>query len=319
VDKVYTTMAVADKLDTALQEFLDYGRTKNLSPHTIGYYRDRLRLFFGYCRDTQHINEPNLVTVVSARGFITYAMDKGYSIKTINHTMTAVKALYNYLMDEGTIPISPVARIKPLKTEHKMIHAFGDKDIEDMLRQCNRKTFVGLRDYTILLTLIDTGLRVSELCGLEAGDIDWSSGFMRVLGKGSKERQVPFGMTLRRALRDYVNRKGHVGGDHRLFVNQFAQPLDRRLVRLILVKLGQKAGVTGVRVSPHTCRHTFAKNWILNGGDPFSLQRILGHTTQEMVSQYVNLATEDIRVQHSKFSPGDRLAQATTGRRVILR
>ena len=188
-----------------------------------------------------------------------------------------------------------------------------------MLRQCNRKTFIGLRDYTILLTLIDTGLRVSELCGLGVCDIDWSSGFMRVLGKGSKERLVPFGTTLRRALHEYIGRKGQFGGDHYLFVNQFAQRLDRRVVRLILLKLGEKAGVKGVRISPHTCRHTFAKNWILNGGDPFSLQRILGHTTQQMVSHYVNLAANDIRVQHSKFSPADRLAKPTIGRRIVLR
>lgn len=308
-----------DDLDSALQEFLDYCRAKNLSPHTVGYYRDRLRPFFDLCRNRLGVADIGSVSSASVRAFITHAMDLGYSTSTINHTIRAARALFNYFVDEGRLEASPLARIRLLRMEKKIIETFSNDHIDRLLSECDRKTFIGLRDYAMILTMLDTGLRISELCGLKTTDIDWSSGFLRVLGKGSKERVVPFGTSVHKALRQYLERRGDINGESHVFLSHFAEPLDRRVVRVILRKLGEKAGMTGVRVSPHTLRHTFAKNWILNGGDPFSLQRILGHTTQQMVSQYVNLATEDIRAQHAKFSPGDRLAQATTGRRVMLR
>jgi integrase/recombinase XerD len=308
-----------DDLDSVLQEFLDYCRTKNLSPHTIGYYRDRLRQFLGFCLNRLGVTDINSVSSASVRAYLADAVDSDYPTATINHAIKAARAFFNYLVDEGRLQTSPLARTKLLRAERKIIQTFSTDHINRLLSECNRKTFVGLRDYAMMLTMLDTGLRVSELCGLKTADIDWSTDFLRVWGKGSKERFVPFGTSVRKALREYLARKGDINAEGNVFVSHFAEPLDRRVVRVILRKLGEKARLSGVRVSPHTLRHTFAKNWILNGGDPFSLQRMLGHTTQQMVSQYVNLAAEDIQLQHSKFSPADRLSQAATGRRVVLR
>lgn len=141
------------------------------------------------------------------------------------------------------------------------------------------------------------------------------------MGKGTKERMVPFGASIKQALKEYLKRRGDIENNNRLFLTHFAEPVNRHTLVRTLRKLGKKAGVKNVRVSPHTFRHTFAKNWILAGGDSFSLQKILGHTTQEMVSQYVNLATNDLRTQHSKFSPVDRLIVEPRNqkKRVILK
>ena len=309
----------ADDLDSTLREFLDCCRTKNLSPHTIGYYRDRLRQFFEFCRNQLGVTEINSVSAAEVRAFVTHGLDLGYSISTINHTLGAARTLFNYLVEEDRLSKSPLTRVKPLRAQKRLIQTFSDDQVDRMLAQCSRKTFIGLRNRAMILTLLDTGLRVSELCGLMTADIDWSSGFVSVFGKGSKQRLLPFGASVRKALHEYLERRGDIHGKHQVFLSQYAEPLGRRVVNVIVQRLGEKAGVSGVRVSPHTSRHTFAKNWILNGGDPFSLQRILGHTTQQMVAQYVNLAADDIRVQHSKFSPADRLAKAAAGRRVVLR
>ena len=104
-----------------------------------------------------------------------------------------------------------------------------------------------------------------------------------------------------------------------MFLNQYGEAMDRHSVRRVVVSLGKKAGISNVQVSPHTFRNTFAKNWIVNGGDPFSLQRILGHSTQQMVSHYVNLATGGLQLQHSRFSPVDRLNLCLEPRRIRLK
>ncbi|HEX2975729.1 MAG TPA: tyrosine-type recombinase/integrase, partial [Bacteroidales bacterium] len=297
----------SDHFASELYDYLGYCQIKNLSINTIGFYKDRLNSFFKFCSTEFNLTTPEEVSISEVRAFIRYSMDAGRSIKTINHNTQAIKAFYNYLLEEGRVSISPAVRVKPLKQEKKIIQTFSPNQVEALLAGCNKHTFVGLRNYTIMLTLLDTGLRVSELCGLKMQDIDRSAGLLKVMGKGSKERMVPFGASLKRILLEYLKRRGEVDNEDHVFLNQYGEQMDRYLVLRMMQDIGKKSGVSDVRVSPHTFRHTFAKNWILAGGDSFSLQKILGHTTQEMVSQYVNLATGDIRIQHSKFSPVDRM------------
>ena len=313
------TLPPHDEMESALQQYLGFCRCRNLSPDTLVYYRLRLRRFFAFCRERAGISRCDEVTRATVREFICAEMQNGYAIKTINHNLIALKTFYSFLLGEGMAGASPAADVKLLKGERKIIQTFSQEQVDRLLAECNHKTFIGLRDYTVMLTLLDTGLRVSELCGLRLEDIDWAGGFLKVMGKGSKERMVPFGNLLTSTLRDYIRRRGEIDGETHVFLSQFAGPLDRAVVRQIIHKLGIRAGLSGVRVSPHTFRHTFARNWIMNGGDPFSLQRILGHTTQYMVSQYVNLALGDLRVQHTKFSPVDNMRAKARGRKVVLR
>ena len=156
--------------------------------------------------------------------------------------------------------------------------------------------------------------------GLRLPDIDWSSSTILVLGKGGKEREIPFGKLVRRALARYLERRGEIEGEEHVFANQFGEPLTRFAVGNAIAHYGKLADIENVRCSPHTCRHTFAKNWILNGGDAFTLQRMLGHTTMEMVRRYVEMATGDITRQHQRYSPMDHLGSVKkTGRKKILR
>src|SRR5690625_1390254 len=128
-----------------------------------------------------------------------------------------------------------------------------------------------------MLTLYETMVRVSELIGIKTGDIDWRRNFIRVFGKGRKERLVPFQATLKQHLREYVNIRGPLDHDA-VFVNIDNGPIARRTVQQEIAKYGECSGITNVRVSPHTFRHTGAVHYLLNGGDLRSLQEILGHT-----------------------------------------
>jgi integrase/recombinase XerD len=167
---------------------------------------------------------------------------------------------------------------------------------------------------------LDAGCRVSEVSGIRLQDIDWQSSTILLVGNGDKEREIPFGKSVKRALSRYLERRGDVEGVDYVFINQFGEPTTRYAIGTALHNYGVLAGMDDVRCSPHTCRHTFAKNWILNGGDAFTLQRILGHTTMEMVRRYVDMATEDLSRQHQKFTPMDNLSGVKkAGRKKMLR
>lgn len=138
--------------------------------------------------------------------------------------------------------------------------------------------------------------------------MDWNGNTLKVMGKGRKQRVLPMGEKLPQALRAYLDhRAGVATHDDLLFLTKRGGPLRKDRAQHIIYAIGRRASVRGVSVSPHRFRHTFARLWVLNGGDPFTLQRLLGHTTMEMVRRYVSMAEEDLCRQHMKFNPGDRL------------
>jgi len=165
----------------------------------------------------------------------------------------------------------------------------------------------------ILLLLLDCGIRVSELVGIELDDINLEEGVIKIRkAKGNKERYVPVGSVVQKAVWKYINTSRPSPFSTRvnnLLLNANGLPLTRNGVQQMLRRYGRKAGIAGVRCSPHTLRHTFARNYLLNGGDIFSLQKILGHSSLASVRMYLNLFTTDIKTQHTRFSPVDNLTQ----------
>lgn len=173
-----------------------------------------------------------------------------------------------------------------------------------MLRCCLqfKLEITEIRDYTIMLLLLETGMRVSELAGIKLEDIRWRENKILVLVKGNKERLVPFQRKMKTALQRYVTVRGDVPGVDNLFINQENLPMCTQNIHERITHFGITSNIAGVRVSPHTFRHTFAKMYIKNGGDTFSLQAILGHTTLDMVRNYVNMFSSNVQEQHNKFS-----------------
>ena len=177
------------------------------------------------------------------------------------------------------------------------------------LTSFNTNRFTGIRNQTILLLFLDTGMRLAELSGIDLSEINFDEGFILVHGKGRKERWVPFGREAKKALWSYIKQRAKVAdqAESALFVTQDGSRFKPRGIQMVFKRLGKKLNLKGVRFSPHTFRHSFSLAYIEAGGDPFSLQRILGHSTQAMTAKYVHMAKSNVKAQHNKFSPGDRL------------
>ena len=151
-------------------------------------------------------------------------------------------------------------------------------------------------------------LRLSELIGLKFDDAHIDQGYLKVMGKGAKERVVPIGSVAEKALQRYLfhfRPEPFFEDQDNFFLTLDGRPMSINSMQTLFSRLAKKSGVK--RFHAHLCRHTFATNYLINGGDVFSLQQILGHTSLEMVRRYVNLASAQVRVQHRKFSPMDRM------------
>lgn len=300
----------------ARDAFFDYCRGKNLSPATIKWYTFRIGAIVNHFADNHPGMRPNEVTITELREMVTALIDTA-STTTINHTVVACRTWFRFLVEDGYLAQSPAERLDRIKAPRILIKPFTDEQVAALLAQPNKRRFSGIRDYTMMVLLLDCGLRLSEITGLKLQDVDWKLNTVKVMGKGSKERVVPFGRNARKALNDYMGRRGDTPGDEHLFLNEFADGLSNKGFQDALRRYGTQAGVTGVRVSPHTFRHTFAVNWVRNSGDVFHLQRILGHSSLEICRWYVNLVTDDLQKAHAVYSPMDRMmgeAKPTTGR-----
>lgn len=213
-------------------------------------------------------------------------------------------------MREMLVEETPFSRVKIPRAAGKVIRAFSNAQLEELVNAVNTDMPEGYRDYAIILTLLDTGIRVSELTGLRLGDVQMEERTLKVMGKGNKERMVPFGKGVQRVLWGYINRvrpgPALVRNDF-LFLTADGRPLTKNRVEFRMKKYGSRAGITGVRCSPHTLRHTAAISFLRNGGDVFSLQRLLGHRSLEMTRRYCEVADVDVQNAHATASPVDNL------------
>lgn len=276
-------------LSDAIEGFIKRCEVKNLSGRTIEYYQSILNRFVGFTRD-KAIKE---ITAEDIDNFI--LSGDGLSPATLSGWSRGLRAFLKFCKVDIDIP--------EVKTPKRDIIPFTKNQINALLKQPDKKTFTGLRDYCLMLVMLDTGARVQEILNVTKQDIIGNN--LRLMGKGSKERSVPVGEITGEELRDYLKAVDDLDNSEPVFVSVHNNQLTRHSLNKRLKGYAKKAGIEGVRVSPHTFRHTFAKMYLLNGGDMFSLQKMLGHETIEMVRRYVNLFTNDIEAQHRKYSPVD--------------
>ncbi|WP_080837624.1 tyrosine-type recombinase/integrase [Cohnella massiliensis] len=245
--------------------------------------------------------------------FVMYMVEtKGYALNTINNRIQTLKRFFSFLQREGWILKNPTVLLKTRTGQQTTIFSLTEEQIMQLLVQPDQQKFTGFRDYAMLALMLDTGLRLGEVIALKLNQVEMKSCFLTgVLGKSRRPRDVPFSDEVRKILMKYIKIRGELASDW-LFVTIDGQALKIRTVQDIIQEYGAKAGIKDVRVSPHTLRHTFAKLYILNGGDPFSLQEILGHTTQDMVKRYVNLWNPEKKIQHAKASPLTHLFRGKT-------
>jgi integrase/recombinase XerD len=216
-----------------------------------------------------------------------------------------LKAFGNWCAAEQLAEALALRSLRRPQVPHKLVEPLSDEALRRLLDGAST------RDRAILLLFFDTGLRLSELAGLRSADLR-PDGSVKVMGKGARERIVPVGTTARQALLRYL-RQGDHAADGVIFHSRRGGALGWRGIQQAFRRLKLRAGIPG-RCSPHTLRHTFARAYLINGGDAFSLQRILGHATLDMVKRYVALADTDLAARHRVASPADRLLVAPGSR-----
>lgn len=290
----------------AVESFLLRCRAQNLSPLSILWYKGILRSLERFL-DAHGIDEMPDITPTLLRKHFSQLRENGQKSGTVFRTFGGVRCFFSFLSRERLIPSSPMSILEKPRKERVIIPALNLDQMRILLAQPSEKTFEGIRSRTLMVLILDTGLRVSEAMKLRRDQVDFQGNVLRVMGKGGKERDVPFGTSAKQVLWQYIARVGSIPGQDYFFVNQFGRGLNANWFQKRLRGYGKTAGLQGVRVSPHTLRHTFATQYILNGGDAFSLQKILGHSTLDMVRIYVDLANRDVALQHRKYSPIDHI------------
>lgn len=221
---------------------------------------------------------------------------------SVNKAWIAVRSFFRWSTDEFKLDRNPALAIKHPEYTTKAIVPFSEAEIKRLLKACARS----YRNQALLMLLLDTGLRVGEACRLLVRDVDLETGEVNVIAFGSgrktKSRTVYLGKGTRRAVWRYLAERNDDSPS--LLLSKQFQPMTRNAVRVLLAKLGQRANVQGCH--PHRFRHTFAIQYLRNGGDMFTLQRLLGHSSLEMVRHYLALARSDDATAHKSASPVDR-------------
>ena len=302
--KLLRSADLAQDYSAALRSFALYCESRNLSPRTVEWYEQRLGVLAAFA--AQHELTPSNTARQDLRAFLG-SLPPTITPPTRNGYRRAVRAFFSYLVREGELPANPAADVERVKETRREPPVLSPEQLQALLRQPRRSTLLGARDYALLVLLADTGARIAEVLGIRLGQVNWEQSVITVLGKGSRERLIPFGAQARHALRRYLDRRGEADGHDLLFVTRNGRRLTRHQVHKRMAAYARAAGIQG-RCSPHILRYSFAVSWLRAGGDVITLQRVLGHSSLTMVNHYAVLASADIQAAHRRLSPVDRLA-----------
>jgi integrase/recombinase XerD len=302
-------------LSQATEGFLMARRADGYSPHTLEQYKWALDML------TAFVDKPlRQVSVDDLRAFMAHVQSNpNLSRTSVFHVWKSIRAFYKWAESEGLSERPDKLLTKP-RYAHREIKPLSESEIKAILKaidrtapsQGRRNPFTmprstAHRDRAIVMLLLDTGIRASELCRLTVQDVDLKAGTIAIRphlsGIKSRPRIIPIGNVAKKALWRYMTTRDTEYRGDELFFSREGHPLNRDSLRLLLFRLGERAGVPNVH--PHRFRHTFAIQYLRNGGDVFTLQRILGHTTLKMVQHYLALADADTQSAHRRASPVD--------------
>ncbi len=312
----------AHKLSDLINYYETCNRAEGKSLRTITWYSANLARFHNYLKSRHLPDSIEDIDIKLLRDYVLHLMKRRrfenhpytspstepLSTSTIHGHVRTLRAFFNWLTREGFIGSSAAKELRPPKVVQKVVSTLSDEEILSVLRMFSPGNNSEMRNQTIFMVLLDTGLRIGELVSLQMDNANMTEGLLKVMGKGKKERIVPVGNKAQKALQRYIFRNrpnpAHSGIEN-VFLSVHGTPLTENSVKLMFARLARRSGVS--RLHAHLCRHTFATRFLINGGDVFTLQQILGHSTLEMVRRYVNLASNHVALQHQKFSPLDRL------------
>ena len=276
---------------------------RGLSEATLRAYRVDLEGVSAYARSFDKTIEA--LTDADINGFIGSLFSKGLRISSIQRKLSALRGFYKYQIRHGRRDDDPMARIQRPSKVRSLPRTLSEIDVFSLLEAPDTDTLIGLRDRTMLEVLYASGLRVTELCGLERSNINLEQGAIRVLGKGNKERLVPLGDVARDWLQRYFRDARPEFADPRgsaVFPGRSGAPMTRQTFWHRLRHIAHIAGITA-HLSPHTLRHAFATHLVNHGADLRVVQLLLGHEDLSTTQIYTHVARERLKQLHTAHHP----------------
>jgi len=248
-----------------------------------------------------------------AKRYMMKCKENGDKPTTLNSRLKRIKALFNWAVKEQVIEQNPFSDVKKVR-EDVRINTFTDEEVKEILSYLRRKkrredSFYAVRNYTVFLTLIGSGIRIGELSNLRWEDFNFDTGQMKVFGKARREANVPLASRLLRELalwKTYCENKFNKTSPY-VFVSQANEPLTSNAVKCFFKRLSQAMDFPETRCSAHSCRHYYAKTYIQSGGDIVSLARILRHTSIKTTERYLHFFGNELAEQNEKFNPLNNL------------
>ncbi len=273
---------------------------KNFSPHTLRAYAADLNELADFVGD----KDPKLVTHLDLRRFLAELKQKNLSKRTIVRKLAAVRSFFKFLFRERLIKVNPADSIFTPKLDKQLPEFLDAETTTRLVTAPSESEPSGIRDRAILEVLYSTGIRVSELSGLDQEDVDLIAGAVKVRGKGKKERIALLGRQSQMAIRNYLGQRRSEGTLTRgaLFLNARGTRLTDRSVRRLVDKYVKKCSIEQ-KISPHSIRHSFATHLLNNGADLRSVQELLGHKNLSTTQIYTHLGSRRIKEIYSKAHP----------------
>ena len=288
-----------------LKKYFNNCFAKNLSKKTIDNYSHTLNCLINYL-DSRGMDNFKLVDSDVISSFLKSRGEK-VSKTTIRNNFVALRAFFNFMAMKGYITDNPFRYLSTPKIPKRKKIIFKNSEIQKLM-QFDTNTFLGSRNYCIMAFLFSTGMRISELTSLRLDDIDLELELINIIGKGDKQRYVPISSPLKNLIIRYFKKRNSYVTEHNLrsryfFISRSGRMMCPTNVQDIFRKVKKQYGIDKKRFSPHTFRHTFATDYLLNGGDVFSLQKILGHSNLNTTKEYVDMDDNLIRMQNEKYNP----------------
>ncbi len=300
------------KENSVIKQFKTYLQLeKNLSSNSIESYENDIIKLLNYLKN--YYPDIGLLNIETKHieNFIQVLSEVGLEISSISRIISGIKAFYNFLNYAEILQHNPTEIINTPKIKRKLPVFLSVYEIEAMISQIDRSTPEGERNYAIIETLYGCGLRVSELVELKISNINLKEEYIKVIGKGNKERLIPIGKPAKKAIQNYYeNHRKHISTSEKyrdiLFLSKFNKPMSRIMIFYIIKDLAQKANISK-NISPHTLRHSFATHLIEGGANIRAVQELLGHSSITTTEIYTHLDREYLRENILSYHPRNKI------------
>jgi integrase/recombinase XerD len=278
---------------------------KGLSRNTIEAYARDLRGFSDFLEASESLGSLS-VTSDQIFSYFKLLRENQLSPRSLARSISALKGYFKFLLQEGILEENPLRHLRTPRVTPRLPEVLTREDIENIIRQVKIEEPLGLRDRAMLELLYATGLRVSELVHLSVHEVDLEVGYLRTMGKGSKERIIPIGRSAIQALREYLQGPRHAlalqAKGENLFLGRRGRGITRQGFWKILRRHASAAGIRK-RITPHTLRHSFATHLLEGGADLRSVQSMLGHADIATTQIYTHVSRDHLKQQHQKYHP----------------